>query len=109
MDENAENVVAEAQEKAEAPRTKRKYTRRQPAEKIAAEKSEKKPVEEQITLQYDFEEWSLAELKERVIETYVEGGHRRGNIKKIALYIKPEERKVYYVINEKESGDIDFD
>lgn len=106
MDENVENVVESSQEQSEAAKSKRKYTRKQSAEKPA---TEKKPVEENITLQYDGEEWSLAELKERTISTYIENGHRRGNIKKISLYIKPEERKVYYVMNDRESGSIDFD
>lgn len=106
MDENEENVVESSQEQPETAKPKRKYTRKQPAEKPAAEK---KPVEENVVLQYDGEEWSLAEFKERAISTYIESGHRRGNIKKISLYIKPEERKVYYVMNDKESGGIDFD
>ena len=29
-------------------------------------------------------------------------------LKKLALYVKPEERKAYYVINEKATGSIEF-
>ncbi len=37
---------------------------------------------------------------------YVAEGHRASSIKSLRLYIKPEERKAYYVINEKSAGSI---
>jgi len=64
---------------------------------------------EEMILQHDNGEWNLTELKEKAIAAYVAEGHRRGRIKKLTLYIKPEERKVYYVVNEKITGNIDFD
>lgn len=39
---------------------------------------------------------------------YVAEGHRASAIKKLTIYLKPEERKAYYVINEKATGDIDL-
>lgn len=65
-------------------------------------------VEETICLQYGGQELDVAALREQVIATYVEAGHRRGRISKLNLYIKPEDHKVYYVINDKVSGSIDF-
>jgi hypothetical protein len=43
-----------------------------------------------------------------MIPACVETGHQRGRISKLNLYIKPEDRKVYYVINDKISDSIDF-
>lgn len=64
---------------------------------------------EETIIQHDGSEWNMAELKEKAIAAYVAEGHHRGRIKKLTLYVKPEDRKVYYVINEKTSGSIDFD
>jgi hypothetical protein len=84
----------------------------QPKQKRILKKKEKTDVpasaEESIVLQYDGLDLNVAELKERVISAYVEAGHRRGRISKLNLYIKPEDRKVYYVINDKISDSIDF-
>jgi hypothetical protein len=84
----------------------------QPKKKRILKKKENADVpasaEESIVLQYDGLELNIAELKERVISAYVEAGHRRGRISKLNLYIKPEDRKVYYVINDKVSDSIDF-
>jgi hypothetical protein len=84
----------------------------QPKKRSISKKKENADVpasaEESIVLQYDGRELNIAELKERVISAYVEAGHRRGRISKLNLYIKPEDRKVYYVINDKVSDSIDF-
>ncbi len=62
-----------------------------------------------ICLQYGGGEWNVADLEEKAIAAYVGEGHRRGRIKKLIVYLKPEEHKVYYVINDKTTGSIDFD
>jgi hypothetical protein len=87
-----------------------------------ADKSEKTPLkhkqkektnmpadaEESIWVQYAGQELDVNELRKKVIDAHVEAGHRAGRIKKMDLYIKPEDQKVYYVINDKISGSIDF-
>lgn len=66
-------------------------------------------MEVETILQYAGSEWGLNELKEKVIDSFVADGHRRGNIKKLALYLKPEEHMVYYVVNDKVAGSVDLD
>lgn len=63
---------------------------------------------EKILIQYDGGEWDVAVLKETAIAAYVEAGHQRGRISKLSVYLKPDERKVYYVVNDKISGSADF-
>jgi len=75
--------------------------------KAAAPQTEKN-LTEKISIQFAGGEWVVSELKERAIAAYVEEGHRRGNIKKMTFYIKPEEHTVYYVVNEKNSGSVNF-
>ena len=43
-----------------------------------------------------------------VKKAWKKSGHKIGEIKIMDLYIKPEESKVYYVINETESGSVEF-
>lgn len=43
-----------------------------------------------------------------VKKAWTESGHKVGDIKTVELYIKPEEDSVYYVINETETGKIEF-
>ncbi len=75
--------------------------------KVEAGKKDEKAMTESIILQSAGIEWNVAEIKERVIAAYVAEGHRKGRISSLALYMKPEERKVYYVINGKINGSID--
>ncbi len=51
-------------------------------------------------------EWDLAALKEKVMAAHAAGGHRAS--KHMTMYVKPEERKVYYVIG-KYTGSVDFE
>lgn len=64
---------------------------------------------EEIILQCAGGEWNVDEVKEQVIAAYVAEGHQRGRISKLSVYVKPEEHKVYYVINDKASGSIDLE
>lgn len=69
----------------------------------------KKPMTETLILQSAGIEWNLAEVKERVLASYVAQGHRLGHVSDFTLYLKPEERKAYYVINGKITGDVTLD
>ncbi len=44
-----------------------------------------------------------------MIAAYVFEGHRRGRISKLKVYLKPEERKIYYIVNDKITGSTEFD
>ena len=86
-------------EAAEAPKKK-------PAAK-AAPKAAPEKVEEMV-LQYQDGEWNLSAVKEQVLSAYTAEGHRASAVKKLTIYLKPEERKAYYVINNKATGDVDL-
>lgn len=64
---------------------------------------------EEIILQCAGGEWNIDEVKEKAIAAYVAEGHHRGRISKFSLYVKPEERKAYYVVNDKADGSIDLE
>ena len=73
--------------------------------KTAAKKVEKK---DEVFVQFAGEEYAVAEVMEKAKAAYVAEGHRASAVKSVRLYIKPEERKAYYVINEKAAGSIDL-
>ncbi len=96
----AEKVVAE-KKPGRKPGSKNKST----AAKTEAKKVEKK---DEVFVQFAGEEFVVEEVMEKAKAAYVAEGHRASAIKSVRLYIKPEERKAYYVINDKAAGSIDL-
>ena len=76
-------------------------------QKSAAVKTAVKEPEAEVVLQYAGKEVSPKALIAKAIEKHnaVEGN---APVKKIALYMKPEEGAAYYVINDKFTGKVEF-
>ena len=102
VEAKAEAPVAEPKA---APAKKTARTAAKRAVKAAAPAPEKL---EELVIQYGVMEWKGAELMERAKAAYAAEGHRISSIKSLSLYVKPEERKAYYVVNEKTTGSIDL-
>ena len=103
----AETVVKPAE------KSNKKESLLEKAKKPAARKSAKKSAEkpervEEIYLQADGAEWNIADCKARAIAAYVAEGHRASSIKKLVIYLKPEEGKAYFVINDGMNGSVDL-
>ena len=82
-----------------------------PSAKSILKKTEaKKPVErvEEVFLQSGGTEWNVSDCKDRAIAAYVAEGHRPSGVKKLVLYLKPEEGKAYYVVNDSANGSVDL-
>ena len=77
------------------------------AKKTTAKK-EKEAAKTDIVLQYQSVETSLVSLEDKVKAQFVAEGHRAGCIRTLNIYVKPEEYKAYYVINDKFSGSVDL-
>ena len=60
----------------------------------------------EISLQAGGVEWNVTDCKERAVAAFVAEGHKASAVKKLAVYLKPEEGKAYYVINDSENGSI---
>ena len=80
--------------------------KKKPAAKAAPKAAPQK--EEEMILQLQEGQWDLSAVKEQVLAAYAAEGHRTSAIKKLSIYLKPEERKAYYVINDKATGDVDL-
>ena len=100
-------TTAPVLETAKAPVKETKKDQKAPAKKPRAPKA---PVQktQKVFIQFGGMEWEVDSLLEQVKAAYVAQGHRASTIKHLALYVKPEEQKAYYVINGKESGSVDL-
>ncbi len=105
-----EKPVAEktAPKKAVAPKAAapKQATPKKPAPATA--KAATKKVTETLVIQAAGSEWDVNAVKESAIAAYVAAGHQKSSISSLTVYIKPEERKAYYVINGKTSGSTDI-
>ena len=102
----AEVVEEKAKEVAKAT-TKAVVEKAEPVVKKAAKK-EKQPAKTEIIVQYQQNAANLGELEDKVKKQFVAEGHRAGCIKTLNIYVKPEEYKAYYVINDKFFGSVDL-
>lgn len=98
-------ATVEVAAKPETPAPKKAPAKRT----VPSKKADEKAVVETIILQSAGVEWNVADLRARVVDAYVSEGHRQSSIKTLELYVKPEERKVYYVINGKTTGSVSVD
>ena len=77
--------------------------------KKAVVKKEKEAAKTEFVLQFQNSEINLASIEEKVKAKFVAEGHRAGCIRNLNIYVKPEEYKAYYVINDgKFAGQVDF-
>lgn len=74
----------------------------------AAKEAKPAAAKPEVIIQYQNKEVDLAAVEERVKAEFISEGHRAGCIKKINIYVKPEEYSAYYVINEKFSGRVNL-
>lgn len=113
----ASEVLAEEKTTAEAAEETAKTTKKakETEKKVTTGKkrgpkpgSKREPAQIRMVVQYQNNDTEIAAIEERVKAQFVAEGHRAGAIKKLDIYIKPEEFAAYYVINEKFSGRVDL-
>lgn len=105
-----EKVAVETAPVAEPVVKEKKAAKKPAAKKASTAKTETKkaPKKDEVFVQFAGEEFVVEEVMEKAKAAYVAEGHRASAIKSVRLYIKPEERKAYYVINDKAAGSIDL-
>ena len=90
VEQASKPVTEKAAETAAKPKAAK--AKKQPAAKAAPQKTE------DIFVQF----------AERAKAAYLAEGHRAASIKKLCLYVKPEDGKAYYVVNDKAAGNIEL-
>jgi len=105
----AAKPVAVAKKPAKAVAAKKTTAKKETAKKETAPKAAKttktvKASSQKIVLQVKGNELDMESIVNRVKEAYVAEGHTASSIKNVAIYIKPEENMIYYVIDDYASG-----
>lgn len=117
-------AVTTAAPAAKTTKTAAKKTIKETAKKTTAKKSTAKktgakrgpkPASErtiEMTVQFGEKEVTYTDMVNRIKEMWKAQGKREVSMKSLELYVKPEESKVYYVINSQDkkpvTGDIDY-
>lgn len=102
----AETVAKKAEAKAET--ATKKVEKAKTTVKKAAKKTVKEPAKTEFIVEFQGNAASVANLEDKVKAQFVAEGHRAGCIKNLNIYIKPEDYKAYYVINDKFTGSVDL-
>ena len=89
---------------------KKATTRKKASAKKGAKRGPKPAAERTVELhvQYGGKEVAYTDLVNRIKEMWKEQGKRETSMKSLNIYVKPDEFKAYYVINEEITGEIDF-
>ncbi len=108
--EPVEKVEKEAVKAAKTEPVEKVEKKAVKAEKKVEKKAAAKPAAaqkvEEVVIQFGGAEWTEAQLKQAAQDAYVAEGHRASTIKKLTVYVKPEEHMAYYVINDKITGSV---
>ena len=92
-----------------APVKKEAAPAKKPAAKTKKAVKEKAPMVPELYVQYTDngdQEVNIADIIAQIKALYVAEGHRESSIKSLKVYLKPQEWKAYYVINNKIEGNI---
>ena len=86
--------------------TTKKSTTKKTTRKTTSKAAE--GTQETVVLQFYGEDANVNDIVGKIKDTFAGEGHRISSIKKLQVYLKPEERAAYYVINDKQAGKVDL-
>ena len=96
--EVAKEITEETKAVAEKVKETAKATAKRAA-KAAPKKALREDVKPKLVLEYMGDNGDVNQVVDRVKEAFVKEGHRVSSIKALEVYMKPEDRAAYYVIN----------
>ena len=106
---NVEETVKVEKKPAAKKATKAEKEVKEVAEKKpAAKRTTKKAVKTTFDVQAAGKEVSMEDAITRVKEAWTATGNKEADLKEIAVYVKPEEKAIYYVVNGDVTGRVDF-
>lgn len=76
--------------------------------KSAAKRTTKKAVKTTFVVQAAGKEVTMEDAIARVKDAWVAAGNKETDLKEIAVYVKPEEAAIYYVVNGDVTGRVDY-
>ncbi len=96
-----------AVKKAAAPKAGTEKPAKPAAKKPAApRKRTAAKASQDVYIQYGGGEWNVADLVERAKAAYAAQGHDLADAKKVTVYVKPQEGRAYYVVNDVDTGSV---
>lgn len=105
--EAAEKVVPEVKEAAEKVVPEAKKAVEKAAEKVK-KATAKKEIKTSLFVEYYGKQVQEKDMIASVKKAWTKSGKKVADIKTMALYVKPEENSVYYVINGDSAGRVEF-
>ena len=106
VEAKAETAAKKVEAKAET--AAKKVEKAKTTAKKTVKKAVKEPAKIEMIVEFQGNAASVASLEDKVKAQFVAEGHRAGCIKTLNIYIKPEDYKAYYVINDKFTGSVDL-
>ena len=97
-------ATAKKATKAKTEKTEKEVAEKKPATK----RTTKKAVKTTFVVQAAGKEVSMEDAMAKVKEAWVAEGNKETDLKEIALYVKPEDKAIYYVVNGDVTGRVDF-
>lgn len=76
--------------------------------KAAKKAAPKKEIKTTLIVEHQGKQVGDKEMIAAVKKSWTKSGKKVGDIKSMTLYVKPEEEAVYYVINDTETGKVEF-
>ena len=65
-------------------------------------------INQQMVLQFDGQEFDLGAVEANVKKNWKDAGKKLSDIADLDIYVKPQEAKVYYVVNKEVEGSVDL-
>lgn len=65
-------------------------------------------INQQFVLQFDGQEFDLGAVEANVKKNWKDAGKKLSEIVDLDIYVKPQEAKVYYVVNKEVEGSVDL-
>ena len=88
--------------------TKAEKTEKEVVEKKTTKRTTKKAVKTTFVVQAAGKEVSMEDAIAKVKEAWVAEGNKETDLKEIAVYVKPEDKAIYYVVNGDVTGKVEF-
>ena len=105
---NVEETVKVEKKAAKATKATAEKEEKAAEKKPAAKRTTKKAVKTTFVVQAGKKEVSMEEAVARVKEAWIAAGNVEKDLKEIAVYVKPEDDAIYYVVNGDVTGKVEF-
>ena len=109
----AATKTAEKKEVAKKAPAKKETAKKTTTKKADAAKKEttkastkKATMKVNMHVQFEFKDYNAETIYELAINDYVAAGNKKTSIKNLVAYVKAEDNKVYYVINDEYKGEV---